>query len=365
MTTAIWRYLMIQVLRTFLPALFCFVLILEFVDLFTNVNRFIANDTAVEDIVRLFVLYIPKAVSYSLSPALLFSATYALAGFYSSNELISILNAGISYRTFIFPLILFGLLISYGSFLFNEHLVIHTFNDKNELTSELLGFSPTADNSQITIKAASKEGDGIYHVYYAGYYRDDRHQIQNLSLFVLEDNSRLTERIDADRAVWNERGYWDFERAAVYSFTPEGIETMFHEELNGPAFTLEPENFQNTIEDISSLRLQDARRLLDRVRLIDFMTYRSYLTDFYERYSFSLKPLIVILFSSVFAWLFKKNILFFSILLSLTVSIFYYVTEMVSILLAKQGYIPPLAGAWLPLVIFGIIGSALLKAVKT
>ncbi len=367
MTITIWKYLLHQLLISFLASLLCFVLILEFADLFTNINRFIANDVDVSDILWTIILYMPKSIAYGISPALLFASTYTLAGFYSSNELISILNAGISYRRFILPIILLGSAMSLFSFAFNEIIVIDTFNKKNEFTSDLLGFSNSLDNTQVVIKTAADTGyDADQLIYYAKYYQDKNKQMQGSTVIFIKNKNSISKRIDAERAVYSDNGVWEFYSAFVYTFSNEGVVIPEYFEIyTNPLLNLDPVNFQNTQDDIASLKLSDARRLLERIKLIDSMTYRSYLTDYFERFSFSLTPLIVIMFSSAFAWLFKKNILFFSILLSLMISVLYYITEMLSILFAKQGYIPPLLGAWLPFIIFGIIGALLLKAVKT
>jgi len=367
MTITIWKYLLHQLLISFLASLLCFVLILEFADLFTNINRFISNDADISDILKTLILYIPKSIAYGISPALLFASTYTLAGFYSSNELISILNAGISYRKFILPIILLGSAMSLFSFAFNEIIVIDTFNMKNEFTSDLLGFSNSLDNTQVVIRTASDSGNEVKQlIYYARYYQDKNKQMQDSTIIIIENKNSVTQRIDAERAVYSDDGLWEFYSAFVYTFSEEGTVTPeYFETYSNPLLNLDPVNLQNTQDDIANLKLSDARRLLRRIKLIDNITYRSYLTDYFERFSFSLTPLIVIMFSSAFAWLFKKNILFFSILLSLMISVLYYITEMVSILFAKQGYIPPLLGAWLPLILFGIIGALLLKAVKT
>jgi len=54
-----------------------------------------------------------------------------------------------------------------------------------------------------------------------------------------------------------------------------------------------------------------------------------------------------------------------SLLSSLVLSVVYYVFQMVMSLMAKMGHLPPLAGAWIPVVAFLLVGSALLHKAKT
>jgi len=54
-----------------------------------------------------------------------------------------------------------------------------------------------------------------------------------------------------------------------------------------------------------------------------------------------------------------------SLLSSLSAAVVFYVMEMISMMMAKLGYIPTLIGAWFPVVIFIIIGAMLLIWAKT
>ncbi|NQT58004.1 MAG: YjgP/YjgQ family permease [Bacteroidetes bacterium] len=365
MIPTLWKYVTRQIVLAFLPAVFCFMITLEFVDLFTNINRYISNNVAVIDILKIFLLYIPKTIAYSLSPALLFSGTFVLAGLYSNNELISILNAGISYKKLVIPVIAIGIIMSLFSFIFNEYVVISTFKMKNELSSELLGFSNSFNNSQIVIKTKSNNTNENYIIYYAKYYDDEQKKINDAVILFTDDDNRLTQRIDASWGIYKENGFWELYNALIYSFSNSAVSPQFLETYSEKSLSLHPDYMRNTSAVISELEISEARRLLERVEQINFIEYRSYYTDYLERFSFSFTPLIVIMISSAFAWRFKKNILLFSILLSLSISILYYVIEMISILLAKQGFISPALGAWFPFVIFFLFGALLLNSVKT
>jgi lipopolysaccharide export system permease protein len=62
---------------------------------------------------------------------------------------------------------------------------------------------------------------------------------------------------------------------------------------------------------------------------------------------------------------FRKNILLMSLLASLSAAVVFYVMEMISMMMAKLGYIPPVIGAWFPVCTFVIIGFLLLGNAKT
>jgi lipopolysaccharide export system permease protein len=77
--------------------------------------------------------------------------------------------------------------------------------------------------------------------------------------------------------------------------------------------------------------------------------------EYYRRYAFALTPFVVTFLSAAIVGKYKKNILLMSLLLSLIVATLYYVTQMITMLLAKNGSISPIAGAFSPLLGFAII----------
>jgi lipopolysaccharide export system permease protein len=62
---------------------------------------------------------------------------------------------------------------------------------------------------------------------------------------------------------------------------------------------------------------------------------------------------------------FRKNILLMSLLSSLGAASVFYVIEMLTMMMARMGYIPPIIGAWFPVFVFIIVGFFLLKTAKT
>ncbi len=62
---------------------------------------------------------------------------------------------------------------------------------------------------------------------------------------------------------------------------------------------------------------------------------------------------------------FKKNILLMSLLSALVISVGFYVAQMVTAILSKNGVIPPLAGAWTPFSLFLVLGFMLFRTART
>jgi lipopolysaccharide export system permease protein len=54
-----------------------------------------------------------------------------------------------------------------------------------------------------------------------------------------------------------------------------------------------------------------------------------------------------------------------SLLSSLVTAVVFYVIEMISMMMARLGYIHPFIGAWFPVFTFIVVGLLLLRSAKT
>jgi lipopolysaccharide export system permease protein len=88
-------------------------------------------------------------------------------------------------------------------------------------------------------------------------------------------------------------------------------------------------------------------------------------SNYYHRFSFASTSFIVMILSISMGGRFKKNILMMSLFTSLSVAVVFYITEMMSMTMAGLNIIPPLIGAWFPVLLFIFIGIVLLRSAKT
>ena len=348
-------------LQTLFVSLLFFIFLIELVDLFANLWRYLNNDASILSILKVAYLYLPKCLIFSTSPALLFSVSYTLGTYYSHNELIAVFGSGISLFRFTFPLIIAGFLFSIGSFFFNEIFVIDTFKEKNTSANILLGYTQSFSNTNITV--VSNNNDIIYH---SDYYNDNSHTLSGLILIIRDEEGNFSERIDAEWAEYQD-GLWVMNRVRIFKIDGSKIDieenylnSLSREDINEP-----PSTFRRLVRDINELKKSEAKDWILSIRKAGLPIYKEALVDYYERFSFALTPLIVIFISSSLGGRFKKNILLMSLLSSLSISVLYYVLKMILIILAKQGYLQPITGAWGAFFIFTLAGLILYKKART
>ncbi|MBN1835363.1 MAG: LptF/LptG family permease [Spirochaetales bacterium] len=347
-------------LAIFLVTLLFFVLLLELFDVFANLWRYLAQETTLAEILRIGLYYAPKCLSYSISPALLFSVAFTLGTLYRNNELIAIIGSGVSLYRLVVPFFVIGLALSAAGFLFEEHVVIETYRVKNELYNAAVRREVNLSNTNVTVMSADART-----IYHADYYNDKRQTITDVVVLWRDPAGRFAARLDADWGEWND-GRWTMHNCVRYVLSASGREMTRRavalydsEELAEP-----PQTFRKTTRDVEEMKATEAREWVATLRRAG-LPYREALTEYYTKYFFAFTPFVVVLLAAGLGGWFRRNVLLMNLLAALIATVVYYVAQMIASILAKNGYLPPAAGASLALVIVLAAGGVLLRKART
>jgi lipopolysaccharide export system permease protein len=307
-------------------------------------------------VLRVSYLYIPKSFSYALPISLLFAAAYTLGELYARNELTSVFASGIPFWRFSVPLIVIGLLASVFSFFFDDIVVIPTLRRKNGLAKVLLHQQTSEFQSDIVIKA--KNGKLIYAV---DYFDSDTQLMYGISIIEQDDNGDLVSLIRSQRAIWRE-DHWELSDPVIYEWRGDFLQ---YREFNaGDQFRERPDTFKRNMVAVEELHFRDARLLVKDLKTAG-LPFVEALADFHHRFSFSTVSFVIMILSISMGGRFRKNIMLMSLLSSLASAVVFYVIEMITMMMARLGYIHPFIGAWFPVITFIILGLFLLRSAKT
>ena len=352
------RYLLKQFLPVWGIAVSFFALFVSLIDLFKDLWRYLNYEVPIQQVLLVSLYYLPKSVSYALPVSLLFAAAYTLGDLYARNELTSIFAAGIPFYRFSFPLILIGLVVSFVAFFFEDRIVIPTFRMKNDLSRTLLHQSRRETDSDIVIKA--KSGRLIYSV---DYYDHQNTALNGILILNVEETERGNQLsvIRSPKATWN-GDHWEFSNAIIYEWV-RGI-LRVNPLPDTDEYRESPDTFRRSSVDPADLSVREAALMVEDLRNAG-LPFVNVLTDYYHRFSFSAVCFVVMILSISMGGRFRKNILMMSFASSLGAAVVFYVTEMVTMMMARMGYIPPIIGAWFAVWLFIIIGAMLLQSAKT
>jgi len=354
----LFKYIIKKFLLAFLGALIFFSLLLVLVDLFMNLNRYLENNAPLKDVLKVMGLYFPKALWFSAPLAVLFGVAFTLSTLYASNELTVIFTSGISLFKLTFPLIVFSLVLSFGFFHFENHVVVPMLQKKVALQNKLLNIETNKNNSDVVIIA--NQGKMIYK---ANFYNDSAKELIGLCVIFRNDNKELDKILYTDYASWNEN-QWSISKGNLYIH--ENNNLLFTEDLSSISGLLtEPpdtfKNFEINVEEVDTKTAREYIALLQRTGLPSAEA----LSVYYKKYSFPFVIFLVVFLSIGLSCKSRKNVLLVSLILCVCAAVSFYVLQMITMNFAKFGYIPPIAGGWFPVVLFTLISIVLMKFAKT
>jgi lipopolysaccharide export system permease protein len=354
------RMLLRQFLTIFLVALSFFVLLLQLIDIFASIWRYFAHYVTVSQVAWIALLYLPKCVSFALPVSFLFAISYTLGLFYANNELFAIFGSGVSLHRLVSPFLALGVLLSVGAFFFEDAVVIPTYQKKNQAYALAVKQVTSLSQSNVTVTSPDQRV-----IYVADYYNDAEKKLTAVTVVVRDAQLHLVSRMDAAWAEW-QQDHWVLRDCRIFTWDP-AAKLLVDQRLpayQSPVLSEPPDTFQRLARSIDQMDRAESRRYVAVLRKAG-LPFREVLTDYYRKFSFACTPLIVAFLASSLGSTFKKNILLMSLLTALVISVVFYVAQMVAAILSKNGYIPPLAGAWTPFTLFLALGFMLFRTART
>ena len=341
------RYTISSILKTGIATALLASLMLLGVDLFSNLHLYMNHNVGFAKAFSVTILYFPEAFLLALGPSFLFAVTYQLSMLHAHNEVMSVLNSGVSLSRIVRPIIIMAVLLSAFYFFFNEKVAIPSSNEKARQKELISKNADSTDNHDI---ALSDMQSG--YMVYASIYSDYDQSLLDVSLVEGNDQGTLIRRTDAYRAAYNqETGRWTFYDAYVYTPTPSGVMVEYIGDFESSVLLLEPQLFRNISNEISTMSLDLAKAYLDRMKVLNPEQYASLGTEYYKRIFSCLTPLIMIAIACSLNYRFKRNVLFFSLVCSICIAVVYFVVQMMTVMLSDQGVIAPQLGTLIPFIV--------------
>ncbi|MBP5251525.1 MAG: LptF/LptG family permease [Treponema sp.] len=352
-------YMLKKFFAIFLGALVFFVLVLCLTELLMNLWNYISKQVPIKTVFTIMFYYVPKTVWFAVPIAMLFATAYMLSDFYAKNELLAIFASGVSLFKFASPLLLVGLVFSGLLFAWEDNVVVDTYAKFNEMKNA--AFEKEISLNQDNIVIMSDEGNTVYK---ADYYDDAIQRLFTVMILVRDEEKNFDRLIVADSASWIE-DHWELSNPTEYRKEDGEIKIVTFDRIfaNG-RFTEPPETFRNntvSVEEVNSTKAREYIAHLEKAGL----PVSAEKSEYYKKFAFPFVVLIVVFLAVGLSGKTRKNVLIISLALSITAVVLFYVTQMITMLMAKFGAIPPIMGSWFPVVLFIFISIVLLKYAKT
>lgn len=336
-----------SILKTALITMLLITFIIIVVELFNKFDTIVNNTVPLEKLMENISLGIFKYFMMSVSISFLFATTFFLSQLSANNELLSLYNYGYSYKRIVLPIIIISLVLSLCLTYLNETIGLKLTNlyERNE---EEVFYNKSIYDRKIIIKDPESKFLLISSSF------DEKENILYDIILIRTENDEIIQKIYAEKAKLINND-WLFFETVNYQISDGNINVTKDREILIPSLDITPELLKNFTKDISSMSLNLALSNLDKLKLVNKQSYYDVATRVYQRL-FSAFPLFVLVLISVsINYNFKKNILLFSIIQSLCISVVYYVANMVATIMGRQGVIKPFESVLFPLLVVFIL----------
>lgn len=356
--------LILYVLKLFFPlflgAIVIFSFVLELVDLMMNIWKYIYNDVPFSEVLRLMYYFLPKSLSWALPLSVLFASCYMLSMLYSRNELTAVFASGISLIRFTMPLIVVAAFFSLFLFIFQDKVVVNSNYMYETLKQKALGEEKNLNNDHIVIIS-----DMGFKIYKADYYDASMKRLHSVYIVNRKEDKSLDYIIRAEYCSWNEeKEYWMTGNSILYRMTDEKLISSSVPDDIEKTLKEKPETFQNNTISVENETISESREYIRHLKRTG-LPYAESLSQYYNKFSFPFIVLILAVLSIGISGKSQRNVFVISLTLSVGAAVLFYVTQMVTMLMAKFGYISPLSGAWFPVGFFMAMSIILLKYSRT
>ncbi len=349
------RYIISSILKIAVMAILMFALILAAVELFSRMDAIMNGSIPVLSIIYYLLLSIPQYLLMVASISFLFAVTYFLSSLTANNELIPILNAGISPMRLKMPILALAVVLTLLGSLFQEHAIIRINATRDRVESELFGSSSTRDSRNLVLE----DSDG--YMIYTQRFQEATETVFSPTLLRHGEDGRILMRVDAASAYWDdEAGCWVFTDASVYEVEDGAwVRTRQEREFSDPLFDIEPRLFRSQNTSVDTMDRATAEEYLAGLEDTNRNTWQERATEYYRRIYSPLAIFVLMFISAAMNYRFKKNVLLFSVIQSLAIAVIYYVADMVFSIMGNQGVVAPMGAVVWPIAMTLLLSLAI------
>ena len=353
------RYILREFLKFFIAALAGFVSIFYVIDFLDNLGDLVKYGSPFGAAVLYYIYKFPQVVFYVMPVAVLLATLFSLAILARNNEILAIRSGGVSVLRCTLPLLGAALLLSGFAFANNEFFVPAS-NAKSSKIYKLEIKREYSDVYFVRDKFWYRSKDAIYNI---GSFDYLRKALGRITIYRMNENFRPVGRTDAKKALWS-GGKWRFYDVVVRDFLPDGgmhVETADDMVIDIPET---PESFKVLAPDPDNFSYRELRAYIDKIKE-DGYDPTIYLVDLQAKLSTPMISLLSCLIAIPFALRTTgAGQRPFGILLAIILASSYYFFLAYSLAFGHQGTLPPLLAAWLPNVVYALMGSTILMTVE-
>ena len=354
------KFILNELMGPFLFGIMSFTIILIAGSLlFQIADLVIQRGVSVWIVIRLFIYYLPKLMTYTIPMSCLLATLTGFGKLSANSELIALKAAGLSFSRIVKPVIIATFFISVAAFFINETIVPLTEKAaSNIMVYEVFKQSPPLFHEKVFLKEESN--GALKRVIYI-----NKMEIRNgdMSQVVVQEfeDGRLTSINSAKSAKWI-NGSWWLNKGNVFEVNKDGeVNLLFKFDKQKITLDMNPDEIAKASSH--NPEQMTMRELLATIKLNEKSGISSakLWMIFHLRISVPWACMVLALVGAALGSRPQRSSSSFGLGLSVIIVFVYYVILSLTQSLGDAGYLPSYIAAWTANVLFLIIGLLMCK----
>lgn len=331
--------------------------------LFETVRRVVESGLPLTIAFQVLALKAPYFIGLAFPMATLLATLLTYSRLSANSELIALRACGVPARRWVVPALIFSLLTTGLTFVFNEAVVPVTNYQATLLVRQALDKDrPRIDRRHIIYQEFDQAtGKELQRLFYAS--RFDGRYMRGLTVLDFSQEG-LQQILTAETGFWNaERQAWEFHNGTIYLVAYDAsyrnIIQFKKQEITLPKAPLELATQRRSPEEMS---FWEARRYLKILESSgNLAQIREWQVRIQQKIAIPFICLVMGLVGTALGSLPRRNSGGWAFGLSVVIIFIYYLLMFVGDVMSQSGLIAPVVGAWFPNVLGLAMGAYLLR----
>ncbi|MBC6607100.1 LptF/LptG family permease [Hymenobacter sp. BT188] len=351
------KYILKKFLTAFLFTVVMLVAVICVIDFTEKNDDFIKHNLAAKTIILDYYVNLFPYFANLLSPITVFIAVvFVTAQLASRTEIVAILASGISFPRLLVPYVMGGVIIGVATFGLIGWVIPITSKTRVEFERKYTKRQFRFDQRNVHIKVGPRS--------YA--YMESYDNTNNIGYrFALEDieGTTLKRRLTADAITWDSvKRAWRLSPQLVRTFDGQN-ESLKSYPARDTTLNLYPKDFASTYRLAETLTLPELNRFIQQKIDRGASDTQTYLSEKYERYAYPFAILILTVIGVILSAGKSRSGVGGKIALGFVLAFIFIIFVILSRNLAAVGSLSPLLAAWIPSMVFSVIGLVLYRLV--
>ena len=321
--------------------------------LFELTDMLINEKVAWPYIIKLLVYRIPAFLVLTFPMSLLASSELAIGRLSTDGEITAMRTGGISFHRIIIPFLIAALVVSILSFVINDYIVPNTNYLSQNIIHEIV---QKKGLSYIRQNVFFRDAENRY--FYVNRFDEKNMTMQDIIVYEFNGEGSLR-TITAKEGKWM-TDTWKLENGTIYN-NHKGEESTYEISFATLDIILK-EDFQNIFKNRRTPQEMSSKELRQQIDILQQagVDTKSFEVVLHMKYSVPFSGLIFVLLGVPLGLRVKRGNKATGIIISIVLVFIYYISVSTIRSFGKGGIVVPVLAAWLPNIIFAILGTILI-----